>query len=254
MSNFAPAVDWAVKIVEIIAGSDDPLGITDISRLVGINKNMVFRVLNSLEAAGWVYCDNPSEKKYTLTMRPFQMTQKAAARLSINTTATPFVHALWKRLGESTYLGILRDDKVLYIQHFDSTRDVKVAGTLGGMYDLYCSAPGKVLLAFADDEYIDAYLQKPLVRRTAHTITEPEALRRELASVRQNGYAMDREEFGNGILCVAAPVYGSDGKVLGTVGCSVSTITATVDRLMEICGGDVIRTAAEISRCCGYMG
>ena len=101
---------------------------------------MVFRVLNSLENAGWVYCENPNEKKYHLTLRPFQMTRKAVDRLSINTAATPFVHQLWKRSGQSTYLGILKEDKVLYIQHFDGIGDLKVAGSLGGLYDLYMHA------------------------------------------------------------------------------------------------------------------
>ena len=253
MSNFAPAVDWAVKLIEIIADSDDAMGITDISRIAGINKNMVCRVLNSLEAAGWVYCENPSEKKYRLTMRPFQITRKAADRLAINTTATPFVHALWKRHGESTYLGILQDDKLLYIQHFDSVKDVRIAGILGGMYDLYCSAPGKIMLAYAPEDYIEHYLTLPRTRRTSNTITDASALREELAAIREQGYALDREEFGNGIICVAAPIFDADRTVLAAVGCSMSTVSASLDNILEVCGNDVIATAREISKCYGCM-
>ena len=252
MSNFAPAVDWAVKLIEIIAESDEALGISAMSRIAGINKNMVFRVINSLEAGGWVYCEDPAEKKYQLTMRPFQITRKAADRLSINSTATPFVHALWKRHGESTYLGILKEDKLLYIQHFDSIQDVRIAGTLGGSYDLYCSAPGKVMLAHASDAYIEEYLSLPRTQRTVNTITDSDALRSELCQIREQGYALDREEFGNGIICIAAPIFDASQKAIAAVGCSMSTVNASVDNILTICGYDVIETAREISRCYGY--
>lgn len=251
MSNFAPAAEWAVRVIEIISASDEPLGITDISRSAGINKNMVFRVLNSLEAAGWVYCENPNEKKYHLTLRPFQMTRKAVDRLSINTVATPFIHALWQRLGESTYLGILKDDKVMYIQHFDSTKDLKVAGALGGMYDLYCSAPGKILLAYSDEKYIEEYIHREHPRRTDKTLTTPEELRDELGIIRKNGYAIDNEEFSCGILCVAAPVFDGCNKVIGTIGCSFPTVNRTMGTILDECGKDIVSTAKEISKCCG---
>lgn len=252
MSNFAPAVDWAVKLIEIISQSNEPMGITAISRIAGINKNMVFRVLNSLEAAGWVYCDEESDKKYQLTLRPFQITRKAADRLSINTTATPFIHGLWKRHGESTYLGILKEDKLLYIQHFDSVQDVRIAGALGGMYDLYCSAPGKIMLAYSSDEYIEKYLEKPRTKRTANTIVDNRLLRAELCEIRERGYALDREEFGNGIICVAAPIFGAENNALAAIGCSMSTANASLDNILDICGNDVIETAKEISRCLGH--
>ena len=251
MSNFAPAVDWAIKILEILAMSDTPLGISDISKLIGVNKNMVFRVINSLENAGWVYMENADEKKYHLTLRPFQMTHRAAERLNINTAAMPYLYRLWKTWGESTYLGILKENKVLYIQHLDSVHDIRVSGTLGGTYDLYCSAPGKVLLAYSGDSFIESYLKQPLSYRTDHTFTDPQMLLKELENIRKNGYAIDDEESSRGILCIAAPIFSGDGQVLGAVGCSFTTFTHSKETLLEGCGLDVIRTAQEISICCG---
>ena len=253
MSNFAPAAEWAIKILEIIAASDKPLGITDISKSIGINKNMVFRVINSLENAGWVYVENADEKKYHLTLRPFHITHHAAERLDISTTSMPYIYQLWKTWGESTYLGILKENKVLYIQHLDSTHDIRVSGSLGGTYDLYCSAPGKVLLAYSDDTYIASYLKQPLQSRTNNTLTDPNLLMQELEAIRKQGYAIDNEEGTRGILCIAAPIFNVDGHVLGTVGCSFTTLTHSKESLLDGCGHDVIQTAKEISSCYGLI-
>ena len=134
MSNFAPAVEASVKIITFLAECEQEIGISEISRGTGINKNMVFRILNTLENEGWVYCN---EQKYSLTLLLFGLASKPIARLSLNTAATPVLYDLLSKTGESTYLGILKDDKVLYIQHLDGIKDVRVAGRVGGEYDLY---------------------------------------------------------------------------------------------------------------------
>ena len=250
MSYLAPAVLAATQVITFLAGETDAVGVSEISRGTELNKNMVFRILNSLEQQGWVRC---FEQKYSLTLVPFQVTSQVLSRMSLNNAAAPAVQALWKQTGESTYLGVLKGDKVTYLQHFDGVHDVRVAGRVGGEYELYCSAPGKVLLAWAEDGIVERYLQQPLCRRTSKTLTEPEALRAELVRVRERGYATDEEEFGNGITCVAAPVFDHTGKAVGTVGCSAFTVNGdcagVIERLLP-----VVRTAAEeISVCLGYV-
>lgn len=244
MSNFAPAVEAAAKIITFLAECEKEIGISEISRGVDINKNMVFRILNSLEKEGWVYC---CEQKYSLTLLPFRLASKAVSRATLNTMSLPILYNLHNTTGESTYLGILKDDKVLYIQHLDGVKNVRVAGRVGGEYDLYCSAPGKVLLAYADIDFIEEYTSRDLEKRTENSITAKSALMQELEAVRQNGYACDREEFGNGITCVAAPIFDYTGKVVGCVGNSAFTLSrdsqSIIDRLLP----PVLRAAKEIS-------
>ncbi len=220
MSNFAPAAEAATQILTFLSECEQETGVSEISRGTEINKNMVFRILNSLEKEGWVYCNG---QKYSLTLLPFKLVSKPISRLSLNTAAAPIIYDLLNKTGESTYLGILKDDRVLYIQHLDGINDVRVAGRVGGEYDLYCSAPGKVLLAHADNDFIEEYTSRNLEKRTENTITEKNALLEELEHVRQNGYATDSEEFGNGISCAAAPIFDLTGKVIGTIGCSATT-------------------------------
>ena len=248
MSNFAPAVEASVKIITFLAECEQEIGISEISRGTGINKNMVFRILNTLENEGWVYCN---EQKYSLTLLLFGLASKPISRLSLNTAATPVLYDLLNETGESTYLGVLKDDKVLYVQHLDGIKDVRVAGRLGGEYDLYCSAPGKVLLAYADDDFIEEYTSRVLEKRTANSITEKNLLLKELESIRKNGYAIDKEEFGNGITCVAAPVFDYTGSVVGCVGNSAFTLNHDSQSVIERILSPVLKAAKEISVCIG---
>lgn len=244
MSNFAPAAEAATKIITFLAECEQEIGISEISRGTELNKNMVFRILNSLEKEGWVYCH---EQKYSLTLLLFGLASKPISRLSLNTAATPILYNLLNKTGESTYLGILKDDKVLYIQHLDGVKNVRVAGRVGGEYDLYCSAPGKVLLAYADNDFINEYTSRTLEKRTENSITEKSALLEELESIRKKGYATDREEFGNGISCVAAPIFDYTGKVIGAMGCSAFTLNKKCDDVVERLRPSVIEAARQIS-------
>lgn len=248
MSNFAPSVEASTKIISFLAESEREVGISEISRGTDINKNMVFRILNTLENEGWVYC---REQKYSLTLFLFGLASKPISRLSLNTVATPILYDLLNKTGESTYLGILKGDKVLYIQHLDGVKNVRVAGRVGGEYELYCSAPGKVLLSFAKQEFIDSYLSKNFDKKTKNTVIKKQEILVSLEKIRENGYATDLEEFGNGITCVAAPIYDYSGKVIAAIGCSAFTYDSHCDEAVARLLPDVLEAAKKISICLG---
>ncbi len=248
MSNYAPAVEASAKIITFLAECEQETGISEISRETGINKNMVFRILNTLEQEGWVY---RNEQRYSLTLLLFRLASKPISRLALNTAATPILYDLLNKTGESTYLGILHGDKVLYLQHLDGVKNVRVAGRVGGEYGLYCSAPGKVLLAHADKDFIEEYTSGTFEKNTKNTITEKSELLPELESVRKNGYATDKEEFGNGITCVAAPIYDYSGKVIATIGCSAFTANENHAEIIEKNLPHVLSAARQISAILG---
>lgn len=251
MSSFAPAVEHAVKLIELLSNETDAVGVSEISRKLKLNKNMVFRILNSLEQEGWVYCDKSADRKYRLSLALFRISSQVINKLSLNTVATPHIYDLWKQTGESTYLGIRKDDMVMYIQHLDCIKNVRVAGVIGGTYDLYCTAPGKVILAFSEEEFINKYLSSSFKKHTKNTLTENSELRHEIEKIRSDEYAIDDEEFSKGIICLAAPIFDYADKLVGTAGCSLSTITCDSAGMVEKYGNLIINTAKEISKCLG---
>lgn len=250
MSNLAPAVGFCVKVIEVLSDSTTPIGISEISRRTGINKNMVSRILHTLEEDCWVSCDDRAN--YSLTLLPFCITSKVVSRTTLSETAYPLLRRFWKEVGESTYLGVLHKDEVLYLTHFDSVQNVRVAGALGGSYPLYCTGPGKALLAFSGEEYIEKYLDgRTLKKYTENTITDHGKLKTELAKIRQRGYSIDNEEFGKGIVCISAPVFDYTKNAVGVVGCSFSTVNCGVEEIYARCGDKLLETAAQVSKSMG---
>ncbi len=252
MPNLAPAAGFAVSIIKTLSEQPYPVGISEISRLTDINKNMVSRILQTLEEEGWVSRDEKAG--YSLTLLPFCTTAKVVNQFSLSNVAVPLLQGFWNEYGESTYLGILHNDEVLYLSHFDSTRSVRVAGAVGGSYPLYCTGPGKVLLAYSKDEYIEKYLDgRELTKFTKNTITDKDKLKHELHDIRERGYSLDDEEFGDGIVCMSAPIFNHESKTVGVIGCSLSTVYCTVDGIYDLCGKALLEVAGKISRSLGYI-
>lgn len=250
MSNLAPAVGIAIKLITFLSDQHEPIGVSEISRQLDINKNMIFRILNSLEEEGWVYAND--EAKYRLTLLPFHTASKVITQLSVENVSAPYIFNLWKKHGESTYLGILNNDQVLYISHLDSTQSLRVAGILGGYYPLYCSAPGKTLLAYQNESYINKYLEGSFEKRTDNTITDKEDLKKELDIIRQQGYATDNEEYSSGIVCLCAPIFDYTGKAVAALGCSSPTVYTNINNIYEKIGKDIVEAAKSISIALGY--
>jgi len=239
----APAADYAVSIIEALADCPALMGISDISRETGINKNAVSRVLGSLLNKGWVYQDG---LKYQLTLKPFKIASNALGRITLCNASQPILTKLWEKTGDSCYIGILKFDSVLYLGHIDSSHDIKITGRVGGTYPLECSAPGKVLLAYSDEAYRCAFFAN--LRWSEDKVAEFEE---KLKLIRERGWATDVEEYGPGIICFAAPIFDISGNVVGTIGVSTSTAYCNEESIIRNQGAEVIAAAREISEILG---
>jgi len=242
-----PAVRHAIRLLEVLGDSRHPLGVSEIARAIGSNKNMTYRLLSTLQDEGWVAAEEPGPG-YRMTLVPFQMASRPLANMDLRSAAQPPMRELWEELGESTYLGILDDDAVLYIEHLDSRQNIRIAGRVGGRYPLHCTAPGKVLLAHAGEKYSAKIAAAGLERFTDNTLCAPAALAADLARVRERGWALDNEEYGRGLLCLAAPIADHSQEVVGTVGISVTMLSHTVAELVDELGPKILSTAHAISR------
>lgn len=248
----APAVDYALQIIEFFASQDREIGIADISNALGINKNAVSRVLESLTEKSWIYISDPVSKKYRLTMRPFSVMSAAVEGQELVGVARPIIEGLLADLGDSVYLGIRNGANVQYLIHYDSTKEVRISGRVGGQYPLNCSAPGKVLLSYGGDGEIETFFSTKAEARTENTITDRDAFLLEAKKIKEMGYALDDEEFAKGILCIALPVFDHKGEAVASIGISSLTIYDTKETLISEKYPALKLAADKISASLGY--
>ena len=248
----APAVDYALKMIEFLADSNEEVGISDICNGLNINKNAISRVLDALLEEKWVYVSNVRQKKYRLTMKPFSLLSKGIEGNEVVRIAKPYLQQIHGELGDAVYLGIRNGNHVLYQLHYDSVKEVRINGCVGGMYPLHCSAPGKVLLAYENRSDIADYFNSPLTKRTDHTIVSLDAFLEEADKIRKKGYAVDNEEFAKGIVCLACPLFDRNGQVAAAIGISSLTLYDDMDSLIHEKYPMIQDAALDISYRLGY--
>lgn len=227
----APAVDYALRIIEFFGKAQKEIGLADICNALGINKNAASRVLESLLEYQWIYLSDENQKKYRFTMKPFSIISKCTPEYALAELAKGELRKLNEVLGDAVYLGVRNHENVMYLLHFDSAKAVRINGRVGGEYPLKTSAPGKVLLA-----------------NGAH----PDDFSDEADRIRAAGYAIDNEEFAKGILCIACPVFDCEGKAVASVGISSLTIYDDVHSLINDKLPRLKKAARSISLKLGY--
>jgi len=247
----APAARMVVRLIEALCASDDPLGVTELVQRLGASANMVFRLLQTLERERWItrVTDDP---KYAMTLVPFHFASLPVARMDLVMVAQEPLIALWKKLGECVYLGVMHDAKVTYLIHHEGTRNIHLGGRVGEHYWPHAAAAGKVLLAYGGPELRERCVAHGLKKLTAATHVTRKRLFADLERVRKQGYALDEEEYMEGGLCYAAPVYDYTGRVIAAIGTTVLTVHYRQKSIVGELGPQIQEAAKKISVALGW--
>ncbi len=247
-----PAVEKAVKLIQVLCESSSPMNLTEIAKQTGTNNNMAYRILHTLEAEGWIIREQPGPT-YRMSLKPFHITCMPVNRMNLVIAASAPMNEFWNKHGECCYLGVLDGNKVLYLECMEQLSGaIRIAVNRGGRYTAHVAAPGKLLLAY-DSKAAERIIDNGLERFTENTICTARAFRKELKLTRERGYAVDVEEGARGLLCMSAPVFNNDGDAVATFGISVLTANyADIDEVQNILGQDVIETGKKISAAIGY--
>jgi DNA-binding IclR family transcriptional regulator len=192
-------------------GCDHALGLSEISNRVGLPKSTVHRLASQLCAVGWLERNSGG---YRVGLKLLELGSVALQRTGLREAAFKHLHSLALRTGLVVHLGILDHGEVVYLDRVTTAR-VSLPTRVGGREPAYCTALGKVMLAFADPASQSSALAG-MRRRTEFTVIEPRAVQSALDSARQTGIAYDREEAYPGLGCVASPIR-SGARVIGAV-------------------------------------
>jgi DNA-binding IclR family transcriptional regulator len=199
------AVDHAIDVLEAMAQAGGSLGLSDVARQTGLSKATVHHLLGTLEARRLVMRD-PQTAAYRLGWALYELGSVVVRSADVARAARPHLDALAVETGESVLLGVLDGDSVMYLDRGDAPNGFHMVATAGRRSPLHATASGKLLLAFAGEEAINAYLAQPLERFTPDTIVDPAVLRAQLETIRHDGYASCWQERELGLCSVAVPV------------------------------------------------
>ncbi len=229
---------------------DEPvLGVSELSRRLGLGKSSVHRMLQTLLEAGFVA--KTGDDRYRLGLRLYELGQLAVASLRLREVAHPFLERLRNETGETAHLAVLEGTDVVYLDRFESPRTLRLFSRVGHRGPAYSTSSGKVLLAFGAPETVEAVIANGLRRSAPRTITQRSTLLRALDEVRRQGYAVSVEEREPGVTSVGAPVFGHDGSCIAAVSIAGPVMRMTPEQLPKLVRL-VRRCAADISTSMGW--
>ncbi len=238
-----------LTVLEALAASDRPRGITDLAAELGLVKSNVHRVLKTLEAAGYV-ARGRDAATYAPSLKLWVLGSQIHARSDLAAEARPFLSALATISRETVHLSVLDDRHVVYLDKIDSPEPVRAYTNLGGRAPAHCVATGKVLLAHLPEPARAAHAAG-LEAYTPRTITDPAALLQALAVIRAKGFGVNLGEWRETVRGAAAPIRNSLGTVVAAVGISGPSERLTQKRIGELVP-HVVEAATRISAALGY--
>ncbi len=251
-ANLTQTVLKALDVLECVAFADHPLSAPEVARLCGLSRPTAYRLLTTLHSRG--YLANADDGTYCLGTKVLSISRSLLDSLDLFELSKYDLTELNDLSHETIHLAILDGVEILYINKVESPQSVRMHSTVGSRNPLYCTAMGKVLLAFLPAADRDRLLEQiPLIRRTRQTITDKEALLEHLARVHRQGFAVDDLETEDGVRCVGAPIFNHAGRVFAAVSISGPAYRLPLADLHKL-APLVMRAAISISGKLGYAG
>lgn len=204
-ANLGTSVGKAIAVLNAFDSPASLLGVTELALRAGVPRSTAFRLLEALECGHFV---ERSGHRWCLGRRLFELGNLVSycRPRNLRDVALPYLSELYEISHETVRLAVLEDLDVLYVEKLYGHNRVRTPSPVGGRVPSHCSAVGKALLAFSDEETVERLITRGLEARTPYTIVLARLFRECLAGVRREGVAFDREESTLGVTCVAAPI------------------------------------------------
>lgn len=225
-SNGSQSLVRGLHLLDILSNFPNGCPLAKISELAELNKSTTHRLLQSLQAEGYV---KPAHApgSYRLSTKCLAIGQKTLSSLNIINIASPILEQVNLTTGETVNFSIREDDHAIMIYKLEPTTGMmRTRSYIGQHLQLYCSAMGKIFMAYDSSDYLSHYWQRNqsyIKKLTNNTITTIEAMIEELETIRTQGYAIDNEENELGVTCIAFPIFDINRKVSYSVSISLST-------------------------------
>lgn len=249
MSYTVSAVDRAFALLEVLAENAD-IGVTELAERTGNTKSLVFRLLFTLEARGYVQKD-PATRTYALGYRALYLADHVRQQSRLIVAAQPYLDSLVEETHENVFLVVREDLHSVCIAMRESPQPLRLTARRGQRGPLHAGGGPKVLLAFAPEEVQQKVLQGELTGFTETSITDPDALAETLREIRATEFNRSYGELDPDAFSFAAPIRGHNGAVVASLSVA-GPVRRITDEVASHHEGSVREAAAALSRDLGY--
>lgn len=247
-----PSVVRALQILEAFSFQKTTYTNSELSRKFDLNKSSVTRLLSSLEKAKFLK-RNKETGAYQLTHKSYQVGRVYIKQVDVHKVSMPILEELTSKCQEVSFLGVLDELQVLYLDWVESKQTVSLPSMTGMKLPAYCTGNGKNFLAHMDEETLSSYFESiELVQHTVNTITDPSTLKKQLKQVKKQGYACDFGEFHEDVISMSAPVYNDVGEIIAGISIAGPEFRLGKDILQKKIIRELKKAALKISRQLGF--
>lgn len=231
----------ALAILDAFAASERPLTVAEVAIRAGVTRPTAHRLVQTLIADGYLAQD-PRDGRISPGYSVLQLAGTLLDANMLRLESLPHLENLARACGERANLGILHRNRLLYLAGVEKPTLPTIYSRFGKTATAHWTALGKAILAHLPEAELAAHLAaEPLAAKTEKTITDEAVLRKELAEIRRQGHAVDREEHIPGTFCVASAII-VDGRPIGAIGVTGRSLDALTEHV-----GTVEHTAEIIS-------
>lgn len=204
-------------LLEEVAARGVPVTPSEVMRALGLPKPTVHRLFATLEQEGFLQRDIDG-KSYAPGRRARELAGGILSSLRVRTARLAILTRLANRIGETCNIALPERDCMVYLERVETEWPLRIQLPAGTRVPFYCTASGKMYLSSLPDHHIDRYLANAeLVPHTPRSLTDAPRLRAQLDEIRSAGYAIDDEEFLEGMIALAVPVPDGHGRLFATL-------------------------------------
>jgi DNA-binding IclR family transcriptional regulator len=234
-----PAIDKCFAILELLAQSKEPMGISDISGKLDLNKSTVFNIGHTLTDLNVL--ENQPDGKFVFGTRFYILGNMAGKRSPLVQTAHPYLEMISEKTKLSAFLGLRSGYQTILIDKVDSAYGIRVSSEIGMQMPVLAGPGIKAMLSQLSDEEMDEILaQTELKRYTPYSIMDKSSYKKEILEVRKQGIAYDRQEYIEGMVAFAVPIKAKGRDVqaaIWAVGLTHQVPDASIPDLTEFLKG-----------------
>ncbi|HBO39434.1 MAG TPA: transcriptional regulator [Pasteurellaceae bacterium] len=245
-----------LRLIDILSNFPNGCPLAKLADIAELNKSTLHRLLQGLQQEGYVQ-PAITVGSYRLTTKCLSIGHKIFSSLNIINVAAPYLEKLNLTVGETVNFSMRENDHAIMIYKLEPTTGMmRTRAYIGQYLQLYCSAMGKLYMAYDRPDYSTEYWQNNqhiIQTLTCNTITNLAQMQKELQQILEQGFAMDKEENELGISCIACPVFNFAGKVEYALSVSVSTLKLNQHGIVPLLA-EIQQTAMDISKELGWEG